>query len=353
MQSINTQHVPSPHGASGDTTPISPIPRSGSISLQAAATLNAGLQRSEPSRPTSQSPSALSPSSLSRHSPTAGRRRSQVIMGLQIADPSVPAPGEMVGDVQQIPGQLRNPAISGSPLMLPQHWEPHHTRTPSLGELHQELENEQEFRVNRLLLEIRRLQVQVQRQQSGPGQSSAVVSSDEASSDRSTPLPIHPTSSAPQPPPHSVVLPSGSVPRSPGFNMHARTSFDMARADLQRDLQRRSRTPSRGASPRLRSASISGDSGEHWVLGGRDESAFYQAETQMLTRENQMLRHRIRDLERQLSETAGTGTTPSHHEPSHASHLHRSTSISEEGATRPTHLTSSSLPTVTDTPKEE
>lgn len=65
----------------------------------------------------------------------------------------------------------------------------------------------------------------------------------------------------------------------------------MARADLQR----RSRTPSRGASPRLRSTSISAESGD-WVLGGRDESAFYQAETQMLTRENQMLRHRIRDL---------------------------------------------------------
>lgn len=31
-------------------------------------------------------------------------------------------------------------------------------------------------------------------------------------------------------------------------------------------------------------------------MGGRDESAFYQAETQMLVRENQMLRHRIRDL---------------------------------------------------------
>jgi hypothetical protein len=66
----------------------------------------------------------------------------------------------------------------------------------------------------------------------------------------------------------------------------------MARADLQR----RSRTPSRGASPRMRSTSISGESGEQWVLGGRDENAFYQAETQMLTRENQMLRHRVREL---------------------------------------------------------
>jgi hypothetical protein len=65
----------------------------------------------------------------------------------------------------------------------------------------------------------------------------------------------------------------------------------MARADLHR----RSRTPSRGASPRLRATSISGES-DQLGLGGRDESAFYQAETQMLVRENQMLRHRIRDL---------------------------------------------------------
>jgi len=65
----------------------------------------------------------------------------------------------------------------------------------------------------------------------------------------------------------------------------------MARADLHR----RSRTPSRGPSPRIRATSISAESGD-WVLGGRDESAFYQAETQMLIRENQMLKHRIRDL---------------------------------------------------------
>lgn len=230
--------------------------------------------------------------------------------------------------------------------MLPQHWDPHHTRTPSLGELHQELENEQEFQVNRLLQEIRRLQAQVQRQQSGQGQSAII--SDEAASDRSVAQPIHSTASAPQSATPGVA-PSGSLPRSPGFGMHPRSSFDMARADLQR----RSRTPSRGASPRVRAASISGDSGEQWILGGRDESAFYQAETQMLTRENQMLRHRIRDLERQLAEATGAGNPAATHEPSHASHLHRATSISEEGAARPTHLASPHLPTVTDTPKEE
>jgi hypothetical protein len=143
--------------------------------------------------------------------------------------------------------------------------------------------------VNRLLQEIRRLQAQVQRQQHGQGQSA--ITGDEAS-DRSVPLQT--ASSASQSAPQSAHPghPSGSLPRSPGYPAHPRSSFDMARADLQR----RSRTPSRGTSPRLRSTSISGESGEQWILGGRDESAFYQAETQMLIRENQMLRHRIRDL---------------------------------------------------------
>ncbi len=92
--------------------------------------------------------------------------------------------------------------------------------------------------------------------------------------------------------PHS----SMSTPRSPSAALHPRSSFDLARADLQ---QRRSRTPSRTASPRLRSTSISNESGEAWNLGGRDESAFYQAEAQMMVRENQMLRQRIRELGRQ------------------------------------------------------
>jgi hypothetical protein len=84
---------------------------------------------------------------------------------------------------------------------------------------------------------------------------------------------------------------SVSTPRSPSTVLHPRSSFDLARADLHR----RSRTPSRAASPRLRSTSISGE-GEPFNLAGRDESAFYQAETQMMVRENQMLRLRIREL---------------------------------------------------------
>jgi hypothetical protein len=141
-----------------------------------------------------------------------------------------------------------------------------------------------------------------------------------------------------------------STPRSPSTALHPRSSFDLARQDLQ---QRRSRTPSRTASPRLRSTSISGEGGAPWNLEGRDESAFYQAETQMMVRENQMLRQRIRELgtslrvahhsqyllqslhqkltaqeERQVSELHANSAIT--HEPATPSQLLRSESVSEE-----------------------
>lgn len=193
--------------------------------------------------------------------------------------------------------------------------DPHHSRTPSMGELHQTLESENEFHVNRLLQEIRLLQGQLA--QRPPANNQAVGSGDD-SSERSA----HAVRS-PVPPP--------------------RSSFDMARADLQR----RSRTPSHGASPRMRSTSFSAETAEPWTLAGRDESAFYQAETQMLLRENRMLRHRIRELERQL-------TDESTHEPSQPSHLGRSTSSTEHEARRFAAHPSAPppMPTVSDAPKE-
>jgi hypothetical protein len=42
----------------------------------------------------------------------------------------------------------------------------------------------------------------------------------------------------------------------------------------------------------------------------RDEGAYYQAETATLTRENQMLRLRVRELERQVDELHASPTTP-------------------------------------------
>lgn len=139
---------------------------------------------------------------------------------------------------------------------------------------------------NRLLQMIRQQQLELSRlQMSRPNHSSDAIADDSAVAE-TAPRPIQGTGTSQTNTAGSHTV--GSYSRSPVF---PRGSMDMARAELHR----RSRTPSRGASPRLRATSTSQESGD-WVLGGRDESAFYQAETQMLTRENQMLRHRIRDL---------------------------------------------------------
>lgn len=139
---------------------------------------------------------------------------------------------------------------------------------------------------NRLLHMIRQQQLELQRLQANHPQNAQAEGSSAVSerSGHGTPIPQGSQASLPG------ITPVGSYSRSPSFPYH-RGSMELARGELQR----RSRTPSRGASPRVRSTSISAESGD-WALGGRDESAFYQAETQMLTRENQMLRHRIREL---------------------------------------------------------
>lgn len=217
-------------------------------------------------------------------------------MNLQIADPTVPSPGEMVSENHNGNSSHQSPTphpVSPSPRLIatgaPHH---HHNRTPSLGELHQELENEQEYQVNRLLAQIRQLQEQVQRQQQQQGGNPSSSAVDE------TPAPPGAGFPAAVPTP-----PSTSLPRSPGFPRHPRGSFDLARGISgggTDGFRLRSRTPSRHASPRLRSTSIGGGDGagggDQFMLSGRDEAAFYQAETASLMRENQMLRHRIQVL---------------------------------------------------------
>ncbi|KAI0097734.1 hypothetical protein GGR51DRAFT_459904 [Nemania sp. FL0031] len=108
--------------ARGESESPSPSPRSASISLQAAATVNAGLQH-EPGRRTSSS-------SLSRqrHSPQAGRRRSAVLMNLQLNDPALPAPGEMISEPSAHSTVSPQP-LSLSPLLIGR--DPHHNRAPS------------------------------------------------------------------------------------------------------------------------------------------------------------------------------------------------------------------------------
>lgn len=66
----------------------------------------------------------------------------------------------------------------------------------------------------------------------------------------------------------------------------------------------------------------------------KDESAFYQAETQSMTRENQMLKSRIRELERQLHEASTGRDATTSHSPVRHSTLHTENSAAEGGDNR-------------------
>ncbi|KAL8728785.1 MAG: hypothetical protein Q9166_005163 [cf. Caloplaca sp. 2 TL-2023] len=273
--------------------PAPPSPRSSS--LAAAATINAGIQQQDSRR--------LSVSSRNNQQPnqtTRGERRpSNVTLNLNLNDPAMPAPGELQSSDHRARGssigqsfRTSSPQSIGSPTNPP----PHH-RAPSLGELHQELEQEQEAQVsitdrvvqNRLLEMIRQQQIQLQQMQQHanytPATSTATIDNSTPTSERSFSFPNVP---APAPMSTSNPRPRSPAPRGP--------------YELSRQSSRQSRTPSRTGSPSLRPSSAGLQTqGEEWLLSGggqgsRDDVAYYQAETQMLTRENQMLKMRIREL---------------------------------------------------------
>jgi hypothetical protein len=67
-------------------------------------------------------------------------------MNLQLNDPNVPSPGEMISESPLPSYRTASPqSLSGSPIIST--GDPHHNRAPSLGEIHQELEQEQEAQV--------------------------------------------------------------------------------------------------------------------------------------------------------------------------------------------------------------
>ncbi|KAI9750687.1 MAG: hypothetical protein M1815_001670 [Lichina confinis] len=142
------------------------------------------------------------------------------------------------------------------------------TTEAAIGELHERMEEEQEGQVNRLLR-----MINAEHNHLGG-----------ASAEDSTP-------------------PSDLSTSFPGPGTAHRLSFDLARQP-----SRSSQTPSRTTSPALRPLSVGlnphGEGSEAGSASGgsvRDEAAFYQIETKNLTRENQLLKRRIRELERQIS----------------------------------------------------
>ncbi|KAI4110017.1 MAG: hypothetical protein L6R37_000150 [Teloschistes peruensis] len=271
--------------------PGSRSPRSSSVSLAAAATINAGIQHQDSRRSSISSRSNQPPSQTGRQE----RRRSNVAMNLNLNDPTLPGPGELQSsDHRSSIGhnfRTSSPQSLGSPTTAP----PHH-RAPSLGELHQELEQEQEAQVNRLLEMIRQQQVQLQQMQQHanytPATSTAAVDNSTPTSERSFSFPNVPASA-----PISI------------NNPRARSPIPRSSVELSRQSSRQSRTPSRTGSPSIRPMSAGLQAhGDEWLLSGGSQSdaAYYQAETLALTRENQMLKLRIRELERQLNEGSST-----------------------------------------------
>ena len=142
---------------------------------------------------------------------------------------------------------------------------------------------------------IRQQQLELQRvqQRAGytPSSSTAAIDDSTPTSERSNSFQVVP----------------GTMPITTG-NPLSRSPLPSRPIGLSRRSSRRSggsRTPSYAGSPALRPMSTGPHAqGDDFMLTrtgsqrGRDETAFYQAETQNLTRENQMLRLRIRDLGR-------------------------------------------------------
>ena len=286
-----------------------PSPRSSSVSLAAAATMNAAdINRRN------------SAAGNSRGSPRSGRansrRASAVAMNLNFNDPSIPGPGEISSnDHRSTLGHFAaaSPQGIGGHSSIATGDPHHHVRNPSLGEIHQELEQEQEAQVNRLLQMIRTQQLQLEQmqrhqQEHNPRQSSQSTSTIAGANNNNTTTTTN----------NSIAVIDDSTPTSErSFSFQTTTPFPPLQPP-PRPLRRSSRgPPSAGASPALRPLPLPGRESSHSSSGDygppspidiarrnstRDESAFYQAETANVTRENQMLRLRIRELERQLGE---------------------------------------------------
>ncbi|KAK4697275.1 hypothetical protein P7C71_g768, partial [Lecanoromycetidae sp. Uapishka_2] len=281
-------------GAGRSESQHSPSPRASTSSLAAAATINAGIQHEDSRR------SSIN-SNRGPFSPQSGhgeRRR----YALDSHDPALPGPGELQPSdysSMNLPYRSRSPMRDpGSPTIPGRGSLNLRDRATSLGALHQELEEEEEGRVNYLMRQIRDLQAQVDASQSQPQSSNTAIDGTTPPVERSY---YYSSPGGYQPPPDlhphfASIMPPVSRPDSP---------IPQSSSELSRQSSHRSRPVSSTRSPSLRPISAGHTHEEGWSGGSfsrLDDIGHYQAETLNLMRENQMLRQRIRELERQLSE---------------------------------------------------
>ncbi|KAF3176532.1 hypothetical protein TWF225_005085 [Orbilia oligospora] len=188
-------------------------------------------------------------------------------------------------------------------------------RPANVAELHQELEREQEGVVNRLLGQITRVAQNVAATHPGTNPDDIAAAAVPLSASPQLAAPIH--SGPPghhHHPPSVTDMPSSFSPaigrsRSPapsghhgyGGGYHHNTSHSR-----HNSLSTRSRNSSRTSSPLLLPVGMESSvwpqtANDPFLMGGRDEVAFYKAETDMLLRENEMLKRRIKELEDKAS----------------------------------------------------
>ncbi|KAK6537556.1 hypothetical protein TWF694_011738 [Orbilia ellipsospora] len=231
------------------------------------------------------------------------------------ASAAVPIPTSTTNSQQPRPSNLvRTPSASSSvsgSVPTRQH------RPVNVAELHQELEREQEGVVNRLLGQITRVAQNVASTHPGSNPDDIAAAAVPLSASPQLPAPIN---SHHTHPPSVTDMPSSFSPaigrsRSPAPGGHHPYGYHHGTSHSRHNsLSTRSRTSSRTSSPLLLPVGMESSvwpatANDPFLMGGRDEVAFYKAETDMLLRENEMLKRRIKELEDKAGGKADGGSS--------------------------------------------
>ncbi|EED15447.1 conserved hypothetical protein [Talaromyces stipitatus ATCC 10500] len=205
-------------------------------------------------------------------------------------------------------------SLGGSPIIAT--GDPHHQRAPSLGELHQELEQEQEAQVNRLLQMIRQQQLQLQQLQLQQQQGSSSTSGTAVVDDNNN---LTPNSERSHQFPTIPPLPTPGVSRSSTVHSHSHSPFSTRRGSRGSETAATAYQPFYPLPNAPPSDSVfdlsdvldrqQHDSSIAARRGSLDDNAYYQAEIASLNRDNRMLRARIRVLERQIAELSSSASS--------------------------------------------